>query len=51
MKGKWYKILENDESVSAISGSRDEFLGQVQSRPEYQNRWTTMSQNIMQKDH
>ena len=46
MKKKWYKILENDESVSGISASREDFLGQVQSRPEYQNRWTAMSASL-----
>ena len=47
MKKKWYKILESDESVSGISASREDFLGQVQSRPEYQNRWTAMSASFV----
>ena len=37
-QSEWTTKLLNDESVSAISASREEFVEQVTDRSDYQNR-------------
>ena len=39
MKSEWVPKLMDDPSVSAISASKDEFVGQVISNPSYMNRY------------
>ena len=39
MKTVWVPKLMDDASVAAISASKDEFVGQVMSHPDYKTRY------------
>jgi len=39
MKNIWVPVLMDDANTSAISASKEEFVGQVTSHPYYQTRW------------
>ena len=43
MQSEWIPKLMADNSVTAISASRDDFVNQVINRSDYSNRYTQMS--------
>ena len=47
MKDQWVPLLMDDASVSVISASKDDFVLQVTSRDDYQNRYQQESGSIM----
>ena len=46
MKDEWVTKLLDDNSVSAISASKDEFIQQVVNHPTYQNRYQQVSGSL-----
>ena len=45
-RSTWTPILMDDSSVSAISASKEEFVQQVVSRDDYQDRWQQVSGSL-----
>ena len=43
MKTEWVPKLMEDSNVNAISASKEDFVGQVTSRSDYQTRYQQMS--------
>ena len=43
MQAEWIPILMNDNSVAAVSASREDFINQVTNRSDYKDRWTKVS--------
>ena len=46
MKDEWVTKLLDDDTVGAISASKDEFIQQVVNHPTYQNRYQRVSGSL-----
>ena len=49
MKAEWVPILMDDPNVSAISASKEDFVGQVINHSTYQTRWHAMMSSSIEE--